>query len=84
MRAGEQAAAEHGLGAAYRGVNLGYDGCARYRARLSMDHFPSVVDKAYIVRYERIRVVTRSDMLSSLNLYSEKRAFLYPKMDSDR
>ena len=33
---------------AYR---LGYDGCARYSARLSMDHFPSVVDKAHIVRY---------------------------------
>ena len=52
MRVGEQVTSEHGLGAAYRGENLGYDGCARYSARLSMDHFPSVVDKAYIVRYK--------------------------------
>ena len=39
MRAGEQASAEHGLGAAYRGENLGYDGCARYSARLSSEIF---------------------------------------------
>ena len=31
--------AEHGLGAAYRGENLGYDGCARYSARLSSEIF---------------------------------------------
>ena len=52
MRVGEQVTSEHGLGAAYRGENLGYDGCARYSARLSMDHFPSVVDEAYTVRYK--------------------------------
>ena len=80
MRAGEQAAAEHGLGAAYRGENLGYDGCARYSARLSMDHFPSVVDKAHIVRYGRIRVVTRSVIALVPEFISERRAFLVQKI----
>ncbi len=30
----------------------GYDGCTRYSDRLSMNHFSSVVDKAYAVRYK--------------------------------
>lgn len=29
----------------------GCDGFTRYRDRLSMNHFSSVVDKAFIVRY---------------------------------
>lgn len=32
-------------------IGQGYDGCTRYSDRLSMNHFSSVVDKAYIVRY---------------------------------
>ena len=40
---------------------LGYDGCIRYSDRLSMNHFSSVVDKTYIVRYKvNLGVVTRS------------------------
>lgn len=37
---------EHGLRAAYRAVRLGYDGIARNRDRVSIDHFLSELDKA--------------------------------------
>lgn len=32
-------------------LRQGCDGCTRYSAGLSMNHFSSVADEAYIVRY---------------------------------
>jgi hypothetical protein len=58
MRMGKGRSAEHGLGAAYREYSteyctgiLGYDGSARNSDRVSVDHFPPVLDKAHTVRY---------------------------------
>jgi hypothetical protein len=44
---------EYGLGAAYRLLyGIGYDGCTRYSARLSIYHVMSVAAKADIARYQ--------------------------------
>ena len=44
----------------------GYDGCTRYSDILSMNHFSSVVDKAYIARCRRIWGGNTKPLLSSL------------------
>lgn len=61
VRADTEGTAENGLGAAHRSFEAsgysgrsgqGCDGFTRYSDKLSMNHFSSVVDKAYIVRYK--------------------------------
>ncbi len=58
-------------------ILTGYDGCTRYSAGLSTNHFLSVADKVCIVRYGQIGVVTRSGALVPEINFSERRAFFY-------
>ena len=56
---------------------LGYDGFTRYRDRLSMNHFSSVVDKAYVVRHKWIWGGNTKHMLSSLKYFREEGFFVF-------
>ena len=55
---------------------LGYDGFTRYRDRLSMNHFSSVVDKACVVRHKWIWGGNTKHMLSSLKYFREEGFFI--------